>query len=740
MVSSRLQGPIQIAAALVLVVGFGLLIPQCILFPDSDFTGEIVGNSRPTVQITGGVLVDSSEARSKIHFYWHGADEDGVIRYFEWAIDDTITEQAWRQTTNFDAAIFFQAATLDDSTSSFSDWHTFFVRSVDNDNARSRPDKRYFNSFTIAPTTKIIKPESEGSGLPGWASTLRVQWRGEDLDARGADRLPATYEIKHVLVPGGVTYTDEEEMARLFERAPNLLLGTLDPGDYPSTGEYYKQAEKAWKCVDGSVDTEWLENMESGKKYAFAIRAVDEAGAVEQELRRPRNWMIWVAGDHLILVWIYEAALGGRAFDMPAFGEPWDVTVAPDQTFRFQWVGDASSAGTDPGPCNYGFDIPDPTDETEPYRATDAMGGWIGWATRSRMQEAISFPASDEGKTHFFYLKMRDVSNNRATEAQAVIAVKVARFSFARKFLVVDDLRSSPRSCFGAPPTDEDTDAWRDRVLSSMAEFLPVGEEAGHYFTFGETEGAGAIPDIPENFLDILGRYQTVIWDCGHSAGRVGLRLAAGENMYLSQYVGVGGNLLLFTHQGPIMAITENFPFTRDVPRCPNPGILVRTEYWNEFGFLWQQLYLRGCMAKATGTGMTQKKNSLIGAQALNPRYPDLALDYGPDKWFCGPDSRGIVNFECMTSNIGEEGLDPWYERDTDGLQILYTARTWRDSTKLTGRPVAWKTFTSQEDIAVGIKRGRLVCFSFHPYFFQEGGVEGAMTRALTWLVTNSDY
>jgi hypothetical protein len=724
-----LQACVFVALALCLAV----LIPRCILLPEADFTGEHVPNERPVVRITGGVLEDSLDTETQIHFYWYGADEDGVIHHFEWAVDDTISQNAWRTTTFYDQSIPFTSST-GDSAGQFTEWHTFYIRSVDDQGLTSRPDRRYFNSSTIAPTTEIIQPVPEQSAT--WASTLRISWKGEDLDAASPDKLPLSFEVKHIRA-GDINVYDKEEVRLAFEDRDNLLLGDLDPDDYPDEGGYLDEARSAWKRVAGSVDTEWLYEMIAGQFFGFAVRAIDEAGAREVEMVRSQNWVIFNVGDRHISIWISEPALGVRHFNTPAFGEPWKVTVAPEQTFRFQWIGDASASGTEAGPCNYGFDIPDPSDQSEPFRAADGMGGWIGWAPRDRMQRAVSFPTADEGKSHFFYLKMRDVSRNQLTETQCAIEIKVAEFSFARKFLVVDDLRGAPKACLGNPPYDEFTDAWRERVFVGMNEYLPPGESPTTYDVYGINEPTTGDPNIPEDFLDFLGGYQTVIWDCGHSR-ESGFARAA-RKLYLSQYIGVGGNLLCYVFQGPVTDITMAFPFEYLRPKCAAPDLLRTDFYWNRFSFLWQMLHLRECVDKASGNStQTRNPKTLIAADAYDPDYPDLALDTGTGKWSCGSTYRGILNYECLVPLVESDEIDPWYLRDP-GLEILYTGVSLSEDSKLNGRPVAWRTMASAEDFEAGLDRGRIVCFGFHPYYFEDAGVERAMTRALNWLITGSD-
>ncbi len=715
------------------------LLSGCLLVPESGFSGEAHANRPPVARITGGVLEEGADHAARVHFYWTGADVDGVVRWFEWAIDDTIAERAWQRTAAFDEVIAFPASTPDGSGSSFHDWHTFFLRAVDDDYARSRPDRRMFNAHTIAPTTLITKPKPASN--PQWASTLRMSWNGQDLDGSRADKQPAAYEIKLVRMPISVSLDDHGAIMAVFADSANQLVGTPLRGDYPlDDDELYQRARRKWLRLPGAVSSHWLEGMERYGRYGFIVRAIDEAGAVEQLFQRNRNYVIFRVADKRITIRLYEPAFGSREYNTGAWPAPWVVTVAPGQEIRFQWIGDATLSGTDPGPCNYGFDIPDPDDDS--FRSISGRGGWIGWAARTRMQEPITFTAQDE-YSHFFYLKMRDISNNPNTETRCVVEIRVAEFSFDRPLLVVDDLRYGPKPCrAGDLVTDEQSDSWRltydeesdtyGGILAGAAEFLPPAERIETYDTYGAGD-ASVSPRIEDDFIEMVGRYQTVIWDTGtDSSVGTGLRLAAGHNQYLSSYVSLGGHLLLYAFIGPVQLINGAVPFSGQQPNCPDELNFQSGHYWHRIGFLWQFLRLQGCVDKPRGmTSQGGPAKSLRAAVAENPRYPDLFLD--PQRWPC-PD--GVMNYEALVPGLADPDVVPWYETQA-GLEVIYRARTRDPHTALSGRPVAWRTHPRAGESA---QRGRVVCFAFHPFFFEEASVEIAMTQAIHWLVTGSDY
>lgn len=735
---------IRIGSFVGLTVLLAVLLPRCILFPDEGFHGDLIENLRPSVTITGGVYDNLEETENRVRFFWSGSDVDGVIRYFEWAIDDTVSEHAWHQTTDNDANISFSATIPVDSdaeSDEFTDWHSFFVRSVDNNFARSNPDKRFFNAHTIAPVTTITQPQSSDE-LPQWATTIQMGWEGEDIDGVRADKLPAFFEVK-LIHPGSINLQIQQRVNAVFRDSANILLGNLSATDYPEGADIYQQAKRAWLRLPGETNTQWLRSLDPGSgKYAFGVRAIDEAGAVEPEFNQGQNWIAFTVGPSPVKIRMRESSFGEFNFSATQWGDIWEVTGAPEQPINFTWTGDASSAGTQAGACNYGFDIPDP--ENDDYRALDGLGGWIGWAPRTRLQTPVAFPAATgEDQIHFFYLKMRDLSDNPETETKCIVRIEIAEFSFAKKFLVVDDLRVGPYPCSGSNPEDAVSDEWRlavdegvySGVLKQIGEYLSESESPGYFHTFGIEREPNTV-NIPDDFLAMIGEYQTVLWDYGNGQDRdrIGLRFASVMERSIPQYIGLGGNMLVYGSFGPVSSIVEVAEGETD-PVCPQATAPLNP--WNDSSFLWQQLHLRGCIRKPGHA--TNPARSLIGAESVNPLYPDLALD--PDRWICGTTYKGQHRFEVLAPEFKESEAIPWYNLE-DGLELLYRSKLLggTDDLDAHNKPIAYRTSMTAEDSLLGQERGRVVCFGFHPFWMYEDDVRDAFSLAIDWLVTGSEY
>ena len=98
-----------------------------------------------------------------------------------------------------------------------------------------------------------------------------------------------------------------------------------------------------------------------------------------------------------------------------------------------------------------------------------------------------------------------------------------------------------------------------------------------------------------------------------------------------------------------------------------------------------------------------------------------------------------MIGYDCLWTATRDPDETPWYERE-EGMEILYRAETYRANQRFSGLPIAWRTFATREDSLQGIAPGRIVVFAFHPYHMNEAGVEQAMTLALQWLATGSEF
>ncbi|MBD3160505.1 MAG: hypothetical protein GF346_00165, partial [Candidatus Eisenbacteria bacterium] len=486
-----------------------LLAAGCLLIPDDQEEGTRVSNLRPKVQITAGAATsDSAGIDYKVRFQWLGSDEDGVVRRFEYAVDDTTTEGAWRDTTGYNVDLRMRASHRrdpgDESDAVFTDWHTFYIRAVDNEYAVSRSDHRYFNARTIAPSAKITFP-SITSGAPSLVKTFSIEWEGEDMDSSQPEREPAFYEYK--LIQLRTQFFDDEEIVDSLYAKPNVLLDSLRAGD-----------RTAWVRVDGSVRERTLRDLQDtgSAVLVFALRAIDEAGATEPFLERGDNFIVFHVQDKDSQpnVRISEPTLGSHQF--PSDGAVWQVEVPTNTPIRFRWTGDASYYGSRVGNVNYGLDVPDPADPR--FLDPQGIGGWIGWSDREKLAVPFIFPDSENGQTHIFYLQMKDESDEDDSIRLCTVIMTIVAFTFERTALLVDDAPIT----YGLNPRDQDEihDAFIERFVGRMRDYAPQGLDRRSLYKPRSGYPESLNPTDNERIpLAEMARYEALLWSFNFTRG-----------------------------------------------------------------------------------------------------------------------------------------------------------------------------------------------------------------------------
>jgi len=269
-----------------------------------------------------------------------------------------------------------------------------------------------------------------------------------------------------------------------------------------------------------------------------------------------------------------------------------------------------------------------------------------------------------------------------------------------------------------------------------MEDYLPEEEEPGVFESFGPRDEEPS-PIVEDDFLSTLGTYQTVIWDVA-SANETLYRPHA-INGNLARYRGAGGNLLMFFDQGSISPFVGTWQSTDDEPRCPT-DLLTSSDPWDPFSFPYVHLHLIDCVDKPRQDEgpLAFNRMTMVSAQAEDPLYPDIDLRL--QDWGCNPtDPKGVWHYEVLWPATEDPDEIPWFERE-DGMEILYRARTYWSTSRLDSLPVAWRTFATAEDTLAGLEPGRIVAFAFHPWFFEESAMTSAVSLALQWVVTGSEF
>lgn len=723
----------------------GAFSASCLLFPDDTEKGVRVANIRPQVRITGGAATsDSAGVDYKVLFQWHGTDDDGVVSLFQYAVDDTVSEGAWRDTTGFSGLFRLRAATQHPDTS-FGDWHTFHIRAIDNEFSVSRPDKRYFNARTIAPESEIMFPDLSHSTAPELFRSALIRWDGEDLDSSRPDGKPIAYELKLVRIEGSIQ--PEAQIIDSLRVGDNFLLDTLTVG-----------SKKDWLRVPSTTQQLQLRDLPVGQSLAFGIRAVDEAGAIEPAFEKNRNYIAFAVRATIPkpFVTVSEATLGLHRF--PLDGEIWEVSVPSDREIRFKWEGDAASYGSLPGNSNYALDIPDVEDET--LRDPRGIGGWIGWGNWEGNLYPYTFPRADGEADHTFFLKMRDISDARETEQLCQVRIHVVVFTQQKFALVVDDSRLSGRGA----PDDASHDLFiRNELVRRLYQLGRVDEVS--VFGAQETRNQRAI----EIRLETFAQYQNIIWhsDLLGTTTLTGLNLHERRKKRLSAFLGAGGNLWILGGRicgmqlgaagdgggaGPGNYVYPVAPPNRDPNATPTAGF--------EFdSFLWKFMHYRTWIWSTPfdATPEQQQATGLVAARSLHPAYPDLRID--PARWDpfalinCSEDDSshcryrgGLVQWEGLRRTApapvpSDAGCDSVYAAKTFNYLYDWRARQpFAISSNADNAIIGQRYESTSIDTLEGRQQGRTLVWDFQPYYFDHTAVKDAGTAAVNWLITGRDY
>lgn len=277
----RMRRPLPlglVAAALVVLILIGL--PGCGddgagEDRDDDGTGVFVPNMPPSVAELSATTPHDLGAVYEVEFSWTAYDADGRVDHFLYCVDPEDlagTGATWHTTKADSVTLTFQDGTFEateameefgaDPRQIGGEYHAFVIKAVDDMGAESVPDYVAFNSSTICPRTSILAPPPVGE--LGDCRLVRQEvglwvtfyWSGEDPDGvtTGA---PVGYMYKLKDVP---RMSDCETIA---------------------TSLYEDQAP--WIEVGGDTRSVTLD-LVSGTDYGFAVRSIDETGAIEPML------------------------------------------------------------------------------------------------------------------------------------------------------------------------------------------------------------------------------------------------------------------------------------------------------------------------------------------------------------------------------------------------------------------------------------------------------------------------
>jgi hypothetical protein len=455
-------------------------------------------NRAPTIDLTAGPM-DGDSAAWNARFHWYGRDPDGYVDHYEYALDvppDVIGRLEagtdggieWTATPAIEGNFAFQTPQADSAhgTDGFpgppTRWtggHTFVVRAVDNDGARSAAEFAAFTALNYAPMTRVADlPAGNIFWLP--VCTTRVDWRSIDPDS--ADGSIVGYDVKFKDVFQSVHWRRLDGPAIMAEMA-----------DVP------------WQPV--GPDTPWYRATgHVGFTTLFAVRARDRAGAVESVFINRRNVFAaegWPGGAGFLTV---RAPYVGT-FTLPVAGA--GARIGTGTPLVFELTGDPRPLSSAVTGYNYGVDVEPDSDPDGP--------GWHGWSL-GRVTEPIVF---DMPGTHTITFLMRAEANCEGGEftVGGTLSIQVVDFPMDREFLYIDDFRR--------PVTQGFTDATQDERTLAMLRAAGVAVDDPARFDRIDTFGPADRDSMPVPITaELLGRYRMVYWDVYGTVGNPALASA----------------------------------------------------------------------------------------------------------------------------------------------------------------------------------------------------------------------
>jgi hypothetical protein len=577
-------------------------------------------NHPPSVRITGGVT-EGRDTDYRVEMFWFGSDPDGSVAYFEYAIDDTTS---WTRTDRYSERLVFSASgERPDGTAD--DFHTFFIRAIDDRGQASRHDSRAFNATTIAPVVRLLGPIPSGAELVAAVSNyVRISWHGTDDDATTPDRQPVGYQLKLVkidyssqpwsLVRNYLFHTvpsDTSTTARTNLLLPDSLVVPL--GQSLPTENHYHRTDW-WPKRDAPFRPSELvlRGMPRGD-YALVVRAVDEADAVTPNaLLQPFDGTT----GNIVKLDIGTIPVNPHLFveernflgthNFTASGQSWRVEVPVNVPLDFRWTTDAQWYGAPNGDTNFALDIADP--DCLVCSSSDGIGGWIGWGNHNRFQ--VTFDADDAGEVHTLFIKARDGSGSATREILVAIHMEVIAFSFDRTAAWVDDFIIS-----GLDDCAHDA-IIRPWIEDAVAPHLTAGESL-HVIQGHRNAGCAEVPSPEKLTLSELGRYRLLLWNVAASGSGSALGLVTDPEddagKLLSTFVRAGGSVIVWGRYPVGALLGDYYPSAPYVPE-PLPG-----SNYGPGSFLYDQLRIRTTIDRVGRGGIAvlqPRCSGIVGLEA----------------------------------------------------------------------------------------------------------------------------
>jgi hypothetical protein len=712
-------------------------------------------NKPPTIWLASAPPEGSVNTYT-VKLFWGGWDPDGEIAYYEYCItdndkgsfnpSDTTGDDRWRRVNRNDSTFLFSAdlpATeeVEKQVTEFRRSHTFFIRSVDNEGTSSQtPAYRSFTARTLSPKVVIKQPLRIGQEPANVPPISTFKWIATDYDdSDGSEQ-------------------DPDSVSRIFEPIidhNNSWLATIDwirklPVESPEWGQWQ------WYGAPGDSGKFWTTPPTPVGMYVFAIRVLDEAGAITPVFDEKENVRRIEVSDEILgpQVTVRNKYLGSvtgvggnvpiTIMDLPS-GLPvvfsWDATAA-------------GYAGTAVG-YRYGWDVIDPAD---PEAWAVDWTPFSMWKDDGReIATARSKAARWQGGVHVFTLEVQD---NSGYVSNVEIKLNIVQFTKEKNVLLVDDFDEGPRSGWrnvlskGVLPNDEEHDRFWNDVLGGVLGFDPASDVI-------EARGGQLIP------LVRFAQYKAVIWCVrGHVDQSDKFPLlhdlvlyrpraaveGAGRKVFpnlLSLFMAAGGKVFICGEHPVSMSINKQYAPGLRYPvifKYELDGLYSSQEVWPnaqvrppaDESFAWQDLCVETMDFAVTEYRRRRKEavcpiytlrtvppegfrdHSMRAAQPLDVSFPRLELRVET----AGPGRA----HDPLERGLNAEVYNPAYFFDSCGLvygsrdcfEPIYGLDCFDTAEPVYGQPVAFwsRVYTDDSEGNTGLGSARSVVWGFLPALF----------------------
>jgi len=526
----------------------------------------------PETQLTYSP-VESDTASFRVHFYWDGADADGEVVRFHYAIDgDSLLPLAeWKTTTAKDTLLLFLVDPILENK-----LHVFQVAAEDNDGRIDpTPAKRVFSARTLPPSSRIERGPAAFNPLVG--TNFAFGWSGSDPD--GAIGGPAAVDSFQYLLlrVGSVADSASGSMhdpLPAFNQSDYTAMIRAAVGDglpalWASPDQIVRRLDD-WKWIGARASERRFLNVVPGE-YVFALRAVDVAGAREKDLTFVRNIR------HFTVVSATSGIVFGPSLYVCSNVEPrcspGPLQVFEGETVSFSWSGSSESYGGQVVGYSYALDDSTAFPPFDP-RLTGVT------LERSQLTEG----------PHFLYVRAIDDLGLASTRFVSILVIHPTFKDpgTPRAILFVDDCdfilgnRSAPNDMV-------ETEWW---TLSNGTATGPLFSLGVPYTEWDAIEHAyGTVDRRQPPELRDLAPYSTVVWatdlENGGSTATALFRTIAGNDDHALQAYLRGGGTLILTGWSLAQGTsgTANLTF-KDQGPAANVGICAAyapgTRFYNE--------------------------------------------------------------------------------------------------------------------------------------------------------------